>query len=399
MPIPKPEKGESRAKFMERCMGDEVMVREYEKTQRAAICEVQTEYTNGEPKKKCSFRVSFNKNGRKLRQGYDVDAYAGSMQAVSLIQLGEARGHGIYVDELSLGSALEVLGSTNLPAFITHKGALKEDRMLKQVGFFSGFYIDEGKLKAEKFRALESFRQDESESFNRLFDLASEMPDAFGLSLVFEADLVWVSEDGKEVSIKEDGGDRAVRDLPSIRFISISSADFVDEPAANEDGLFSKNTQTDNVMPDEPKEEQTEIALEEPTEVKPEEKPEVTVEDKLEEDKPAEEQLEEGEKLEEEYSEQEEIDHLRDLIGKHDDRLNMLEDGIADLKERLSAQTSKSEALESIIDGEAQPLGSGIVTENDSANITDKFLAANGAEANRLWKQNKQAILSQYKRA
>ena len=38
MPIPKPKSGESEKDFISRCMGDPVMVDEYEQDQRAAIC-------------------------------------------------------------------------------------------------------------------------------------------------------------------------------------------------------------------------------------------------------------------------------------------------------------------------------------------------------------------------
>ena len=42
MPIPKPKKGEMKKDFMERCMTDEVMNKEYSNTlQRLAVCETQ----------------------------------------------------------------------------------------------------------------------------------------------------------------------------------------------------------------------------------------------------------------------------------------------------------------------------------------------------------------------
>ena len=38
MPIPKPSKGESKDDFMGRCMGNKVMVQDYDQKQRAAVC-------------------------------------------------------------------------------------------------------------------------------------------------------------------------------------------------------------------------------------------------------------------------------------------------------------------------------------------------------------------------
>ncbi len=38
MPIPSPRKGQSQKEFISKCMGDSVMVKEYDQEQRAAIC-------------------------------------------------------------------------------------------------------------------------------------------------------------------------------------------------------------------------------------------------------------------------------------------------------------------------------------------------------------------------
>ena len=363
-------------------MSDPVM-EEFEPDQRRAVCLTQAEYIEARAR---SFRVAFYKQGKKKRRGYEVDVVEGSMQAVSLIQLGEARGHGIYVDGLSLGSALEVLAQGNLPAFITHNGALVEDRMLKQVGFFSGFYIDEGKLKAEKFRALESFRDDETESFNRLFDLAKEMPDAFGLSLVFEADLVWVFEDGKELLIKDSDGEGAIRDIPSVRFNSISSADFVDEPAANEDGLFSK-PKSRTAMEDEPKtDEEVKLALPDPDEDE-EEKP--TTEEETEEAPEAEEEAEE-----EKEEGEEELAALREKVAA-------LEAQIAELAEKLLSSEAEKEKLSAQLDGEEVALATNFSESDaqDENQIRDAFLSSEGGDQTRIWKQNKRIILQSLRRS
>ena len=384
MPIPTPTKGEDRAKFIDRCMGDELMVKEYKEGQRRAICEVQADYLEGEMRlprhatsaSKNSFKIAFYKSGKKTRKGYAVDVVAGSIEGVSLIQLGEAKGHGIYVDGLSLGSALEVLASSNLPAFITHAGALQDDRMLKQIGYFAGFYLDQGKLKAETFQSLESFRDDETESFNRLFDLAREMPDAFGLSLVFEAELVWVFKNGEEISVAESEGKPAgaVREMPSVRFNSISSADFVDEPAANEDGLFStkRKKQKNIIMDDEQIEtgEEQKIVLAEPE--KEVEVDEIEIEGQPEE------------------TEQTEDDDEISLIKEE---LEALKAEVAQLNEKLFSKTEEAAKLSKQLDGEEIAL-SIKPSGQDTKAIVAKFNAATGGEQHRIWKQNKATILS-----
>ena len=328
-----------------------------------------------------AFRIEFGKKGKRARQGYSVDAASGEMIGVSLIQLGEAIGHGIYVDELSLASALEVLREKNLPAFITHNGALVEDRMLKQVGFFSGFFVQDGKLKAEQFQALDSFKEDESERYNRLFDLATQMPDAFGLSLVFEAELVWVFSDGTEKSISDSDGKGATREVPSVRFISIGSADFVDAPAANEDGLFSKNKTEELKVMDDEKTEKVELD-EEPTKLAEEEE---------------EEREEDAEERDEEVPEEE--------IDKEDDELAVLRNELAELRtqiEELNAKLSDSETenekLSKALGGDELTLLS-VQAEHggqeQKENLVDKFLSSEGNESTRIWKQNKEQLMDQ----
>ena len=393
MPIPTPTKGEEKKDFIDRCMADDTMVGEYDEGQRRAICEVQAEYLEGElslPRN--SFRVAFYKAGKKTRKGYAVDVVAGTMEGVSLIQLGEAKGHGIYVDGISLATAVEVLGQANLPAFITHQGALQEDRMLKQVGYFKGFYIEQGKLKAESFNSLESFRDDQTESFNRLFDLAREMPDAFGLSLVFEADLVWVLKNGEEVNVADVDGTpkHAKREMPSVRFNAITSADFVDEPAANEDGLFSKR-KTDKIMEDENQstDEEEKVALAEV--VEPEE------EESEEEESQEEASGEEAPSENEEASENEE-DEDNDELSALRDQVETLKAELNELKDKLSSAEEQNTKLSKQLDGEEIALAVLPASTKTDQEVVEAFSSAEGAEANRLWKQNKSQILGSLSR-
>tara|TARA_R110000822_G_scaffold281222_2_gene402911 strand:+ start:64 stop:1230 length:1167 start_codon:yes stop_codon:yes gene_type:complete len=387
MPIPVPTENEKKSDFINRCMADDVMVGEYDDGQRRAICEVQAEYLEGEEKASSKFhRVKFYKSGKKTRKGYQVDVIDGTMEAVSLIQLGDAKGHGIYVDGISLATALEVLGQSNLPAFITHEGALKEDRMLKQVGVFSGFYIDEGKLKAEKFKALESFRDDQTESFNRLFDLAKEMPDAFGLSLVFEAELVWVYEDGKEISVHDGDGVGSIRKIPSVRFSYITSADFVDAPAANEDGLFSSKPKQKKIMDDKnllEEDEETPVALAKEEKDENEEQTEEQTED----------QTEESSEDSAENSEEIEVEEI-----SSEARFEALEGRIQELEAKLGESEAENAKLSKALDGEEIALDSNPIIESTDPKLIENFLASDGAEQNLIWKQNKKQILSKLRR-
>lgn len=161
----------------------------------------------------------------------------GTMLGVSLISVGPALGHELYVDKKSLDTIMDELGRTKLPAYITHRGALFEDRLTREIGIFTNFRIVDDRILGD-FQAFDSFREDDTRKFNRLFELAEKMPERFGLSIVFSASSAWATDVG-DVDTAEKPED-ALFNFPSIRVDEVSSADFVDQPAANQKGLFDK---------------------------------------------------------------------------------------------------------------------------------------------------------------
>jgi|15BtaG_2_1085339.scaffolds.fasta_scaffold00086_10 hypothetical protein len=198
-----------------------------------------------------------------------VDVEAGTMSDVSILEEGEAKGHGVLITRKTLEGAAQALQGKSLPAYITHTNA-QDDRLNTEVGFFSGFYLDGGcehapyssdwcedrrktkidpesdiapedrkqakedaraeraakiqrakereeaglkqtgpkrkyKLKARQFQAFNSFRNYQPEAFSRLFEMAEILPENFGVSLVFEARLFWQMSDDTELEF--DGWD------------------------------------------------------------------------------------------------------------------------------------------------------------------------------------------------
>lgn len=166
-----------------------------------------------------------------------VNAENGIMTGVSLISTGPALGHELYVDDESIETILRSLGD-KLPAYITHSGALFSDRLTNEIGMFQNFRQDGNRLLAD-FEAFESFMKDDEREYNRLFEMAEKMPERFGLSIVFSAKSAWSTPHGDVYTV--DQPDDAIFDYPSIRAEEVSSADFVDTPAANDRGLFSSN--------------------------------------------------------------------------------------------------------------------------------------------------------------
>jgi len=169
-----------------------------------------------------------------------VDKKLGRISGVSLISTGEAKGHGVMIDERSLETALDALESgPALPAFITHNGAGWDDRITREIGTYENYRIEDDQLKAD-FQAFDSFKEDDKRDFNRLFELAQKIPERFGVSIVFMGDRVWATDDGDLPMFDDKQPENAIYDEPSIRVKQIDSADFVDSPAANERGLFAK---------------------------------------------------------------------------------------------------------------------------------------------------------------
>lgn len=366
MPIPFRLKDEEEQVFLDRCMNESLMKSEFpDLNDRLQICSVQSRYeeTPSPAPGLSRLRVGFRQSGSQK-----VDASEGIMTDISLIEVGDARGHDLFIDEKSLESAIEVIGD-NLPAYITHEGALDDDRILREVGVFSEFFIDGEKLKAKKFKALESFRDDEKIRFNRLFDIASEMPDTFGVSLVFEASIFYIMKDGKEIPADEittKEADEIIREFPSVRFHSIKSADFVDAPASNRKGLFSNQTNSRNMTENE---NQTEEEI---------------VEDKLDETP-----------IEETPEETPEENSVDQRISDLESRISAQDEIISKLNGELSDANKVNETLSSLIEGE-DVLSEPVSEEVESVSILDQFTQAEGAEATRLFKKHRKEIRSSF---
>ena len=312
-----------------------------------------------------------------------VDKDIGSMLSVSLISIGLAKGHDLYVDSRSLETLLDQLDGTRLPAYITHSGAIFEDRLTREIGYFDNFNIEGDRLVGD-FKAFESFRDDDARTYNRLFEMAEKMP---GLSIVFSATSVWATEDGDVPS--EEAPDDSLFDYPSIRVEEVSSADFVDSPAANERGLFSKidtkpNTKMTkaelielnkeleeqnkslalsvtesealleelrlSLKEDEEKEEES-LVEEEVVEVVEDSEEEVIEDSKKELEEDSEEELEDSKTLPDARPMEEQIEELKKDI---ESKLEKIEDLKAKLEEKEGDISEKDEELEEKSDKEEE---------------------------------------------
>ena len=220
---------------------------------------------------------------------------------------------------------------------------------------FVNFRIDGDRLLAD-FEAFDSFREDDSKQFNRLFEMAEKMPERFGLSIVFSASQAWATPDG-DVQLDEKPED-ALYEFPSIRVEEVSSADFVDTPAANQKGLFSNNkiNMAKSEINEATEEEilEAQLSVEEDTRVELSEHSEEELEEKDELGGHEDDELgghEDEEKLDEKVASLESviedlkkeleekdgmISKLKEELGGHEDKENEMQKDNEEMKKELS---------------------------------------------------------------
>jgi len=134
------------------------------------------------------------------------------LPGVSILEVGEAKGHDLYVDRTSLEKALEVMkkAKNGTKVKVDHGTGLAS-----VVGFARNPRIEGERLIAD-LRLLKS-----SPHYDLIKEMAAEAPDQFGVSLAFVNESETI--DGKDY----------------IRPQSIASADLVSSPAAT-NGLFEE---------------------------------------------------------------------------------------------------------------------------------------------------------------
>ena len=150
-----------------------------------------------------------------------VDTEKGVIYGVSVITIGEALGHGLWVDELSLNQILQLAKakSNGVKVRAEHTG-----KIFDTSGKLINFRRDGNCVRAD-FELLKS-----DENFDKILEMAEKLPTEFGLSVSTAATSEKI--DGKKM----------------VRFTELESTDLVGRPAANPNGLFSALTKTTKPM-------------------------------------------------------------------------------------------------------------------------------------------------------
>jgi hypothetical protein len=134
------------------------------------------------------------------------------IEGVSVISVGEAKGHGLFVDRITLQEVKACAESYagGVKVNLDHGAGIKDI-----VGFCDNFRIIGDKLVADLNLLQNAERKD------YVLEIAEKLPDTFGISIAFSG---------------------PVREIDGKRFASceeLYSADLVQTPAANPTGLFS----------------------------------------------------------------------------------------------------------------------------------------------------------------
>lgn len=186
MPLPLPSADESEQDFVSRFMGDEEAVSKFpDETQRSAV----------------AYSTYRDEEMEEMELG-----------GVSILEVGEAKGHDLFVDKTSLETALKLMSKAKNGVKVKMNHGSGLDAV---VGFARNPRIEGDRLVAD-LRLLRN-----SPHYGLIKEMASEAPDQFGVSLAFVNESETIN--GKDY----------------IRPQSIASADLVSSPAAT-NGLFEE---------------------------------------------------------------------------------------------------------------------------------------------------------------
>lgn len=155
-------------------------------------------------------RASFS----AIETNQSIDPVAGVIKGVSVATIGEAVGHDLWLDAVTLQKIVELAGEP-VKVKMNHPKRGETPAVQTTAGLLSNFRIEGDQVRAD----LELLKSEDY--FAKIIEMAQKMPKEFGLSIRVQYDTEEV--DGKEL----------------MRPVALESVDLVDTPAANPNGLFS----------------------------------------------------------------------------------------------------------------------------------------------------------------
>lgn len=165
------------------------------------------------------------------------------IRGASVIKGGEALGHGMWIDNTFLDQVVAAgkARESGLKARYDHPTACSSS-VGQMLGRWQNFRRDGNRVRADLHLLESSAKSPNGDLRTHVEKLALEDPEMFGISIVFDPDRgeqnrfadKHMDKDGNFTSPDPDN----TNNLLHARLASLFAADVVDEPAANEDGLF-----------------------------------------------------------------------------------------------------------------------------------------------------------------
>ena len=178
-----------------------------------------------------------------IARPHGLDEEAGSVFGVSVNTIGEAKGHGVFINKEFLESVVEEGNKKQqgVKARFGHPN-MCSTALGTFVGRFKNFRIEEDapdQVKADLFLSNSAKETPYGNLHDYVIKMAKEEPDMFGTSIVFTQGGTYVlNEEGRKVYT-----DMAMDDEKLyVEMKELQACDIVDTPA-NNDGLFSRFSQ------------------------------------------------------------------------------------------------------------------------------------------------------------
>lgn len=168
-----------------------------------------------------------------------VDKENGILRGIRVIEAGEAKGHNVLIDDISLSSIANLGSRGQIKSRFGHPG-MSGTALGTYLGTVENIRLDNGlvvgDLHLDKNVASTSPNGD---LYTYILNLAESAPSQAGASIVCEADLSWKGADGAEYAYEAKPTQLAY-DKPFLRPVTLDAVDLVDEPAATS-GMFSSS--------------------------------------------------------------------------------------------------------------------------------------------------------------
>ncbi len=171
-----------------------------------------------------------------------VDRKASIIYGANLMQLGDINDNRPFsVDQKTLQQAQELASRSGngLKARYTHPN-MSNDGMGSYLGRWKNLRIEGDKLRGDLHIADAAFSSPQGDLATYVMDLAESDPEAFGVSLHVQNDMMNLKQ-------WEDSGSDDKPERWPMRFTGVRAGDIVDHPAATRGGLFSMDADLRNL--------------------------------------------------------------------------------------------------------------------------------------------------------